>query len=185
MEDQNNKDEKVENKSSPGNIFLIGLGLVLGSIAVIIGTILAYGYFTKKKNIYTIGGSAFKYKDNEQSGSIFKKLKAQNSLKTTIIDNTNDENYIRANSLNDYNNLEKEKEFKCPITQKIMEEPVITPYGTTYEKSAIIDWIKKNNVDFETENFLSEDMLVTNYILKIAIKEYKESKNLNLKGKFI
>ena len=59
-----------------------------------------------------------------------------------------------------------------------MEEPVITPYGTTYEKSAIVDWIKRYNVDFKTENFLSEDMLVTNHILKIAIKEYKESINI-------
>ena len=73
------------------------------------------------------------------------------------------------------NNDKIEKEFICPITQKIMDEPVITPYGTTYEKSAIIDWINKNQIDYKTENFLSEDMLVTNYILKVAIKEYKES----------
>ena len=58
-----------------------------------------------------------------------------------------------------------------------MEEPVITPYGTTYEKSAIIDWIKKNKTDFKTKQILKEEMLVTNYILKVAIKNYKESLN--------
>ena len=56
-----------------------------------------------------------------------------------------------------------------------MEEPVITPYGTTYEKSAIIDWIKKNKTDFKTKNLLTEDMLVTNHILNVAIKDYKET----------
>ena len=58
-----------------------------------------------------------------------------------------------------------------------MEEPVITPYGTSYEKSAIVDWISKNKTDFVTKNTLNENMLVTNYILKVAIKNYKESLN--------
>ena len=86
---------------------------------------------------------------------------------------------MRVNSLNEIDNKEKEvqkeKEFICPITQKIMEEPVITPYGTTYEKSAIIDWMAKNKTDFMTKKALNENMLVNNYMLKVAIKNYKES----------
>ena len=62
-----------------------------------------------------------------------------------------------------------------PYYSKIMEEPVITPYGTTYEKSAIMDYISKNKKDFMTKKHLDEKMLVTNYILKVAIKNYKES----------
>ena len=58
-----------------------------------------------------------------------------------------------------------------------MEEPVITPFGMTYEKSAIIDWIKKNKTDFQTKKDLTEDMLVPNYILKVEINKYKESLN--------
>ena len=31
----------------------------------------------------------------------------------------------------------------CPITQEFMENPVLCPSGNYYEKSAIIEWIKK------------------------------------------
>ena len=57
----------------------------------------------------------------------------------------------------------------------MMEDPVITPYGTTYEKIAILNWIFLHKNDYLTRKPLTEDMLVPNYILKSAIKEYKES----------
>ena len=136
---------------------------------------MAYDHFTKKKEIYSIGDSAIEFKKNEKEDSFIKKLEAQHKLKPKVIDNTNDKNYIIANSITDFNTKETATEFICPITHKIMEEPVITPYGTTYEKSAIIDWIKQNKTDFKTKNFLTQDMLVTNHILNLAIKEYKES----------
>ena len=174
-EEKEKKEEKEENKSSFGKKFLIGLGAVLGTTAAVIGTKLAYDHFTKKKTNYNIGDSAIEFKNNEADDAIIQKLNAQNKLKAKIVDNTNNKNYIRANSITDFYNKEMKKEFICPITQKIMEEPVITPYGTTYEKKAIIDWIKKNKTDFQTKNLLTEDMLVTNHILKVEIKEYKDS----------
>ena len=174
-EEKEKKEEKEENKSSFGKKFLIGLGAVLGTTAAVIGTKLAYDHFTKKKTNYSIGDSALEFKNNEADDAIIQKLNAQNKLKAKIVDNTNNKNYIRANSITDFYNKEMKKEFICPITQKIMEEPVITPYGTTYEKKAIIDWIKKNKTDFQTKNLLTEDMLVTNHILKVEIKEYKDS----------
>ena len=176
MEDHNKNNIKEESQS---NFFskklLIGLGAILGTTASVIGKKFVFDYLIKNKNIYSIDDNALEYKDNYQDNLIFQKLKLQNSYKLTIIDDTNKKKYIRANSMTVNNNDKIEKEFICPITQKIMDEPVITPYGTTYEKSAIIDWINKNQIDYKTENFLSEDMLVTNYILKLAIKEYKES----------
>ena len=181
MEDQNSKDDKSEkncSKNSSYKYLLMGIGLILVIAASIIGIRLTYDNFINNINFFNIGYNTLKHKNIEENKSFFQKLKAHNSLKTKIIDITNDKNYISANSLNDHNNIEISKEFICPITQKIMEEPVITPYGTNYEKSAIIDWIKRYNIDFKTENFLSEDMLVSNHILKIAIKEYKESINL-------
>ena len=42
-------------------------------------------------------------------------------------------------------------------------------------KKAILDWIKKNKSDYKTKRLIKENMLVTNYILKEAIKNYKES----------
>ena len=169
MDDQNEKDEKKVRKNSFCKIIINRLGLILSTIALVIGIKLSYDYFINNKKIFTVVISIFKDKNIDKNVSIFQ---------TKIIDNTKDKNYISVNSLNTYKDQEREKEFICPITQKIMEEPMITPYGTTYEKSAIVDWIKRYNVDFKTENFLSEDMLVTNHILKIAIKEYKESINI-------
>ena len=176
-EEKEKKEEKEENKSSFRKKFLIGLGAVLGTTAAVIGTKLAYDHFTKKKTNYSIGDSALEFKNTEADDAIIQKLNAQNKLKAKIVDNTNNKNYIRANSITDFYNKEMKKEFICPITQKIMEEPVITPYGTTYEKKAIIDWIKKNKTDFQTKNLLTEDMLVPNYILKVEINKYKESLN--------
>ena len=177
IKEEEKKEEKEEKKekSSFGKKLLIGLGAVLGTTAAIIGTKMAYDHFTKKKKINGIGDSAIEFKNTENDDSIIKKLESQNKLKAKVIDNTNDKNYIRANSLTELNINETATEYICPITQKIMEEPVITPYGTTYEKSAIIDWIKKNKTDFKTKNLLTEDMLVTNHILNVAIKDYKET----------
>ena len=151
-ENQQIKKEEKKEESSFGKNFLIGLGVVLGTTAAVIGTKMAYDYFAKKKKIYGIGDSAIEFKNSEKDDFIIKKLESQNKLKAKVVDNTNDKNYIRANSLTDFNIKETATEYICPITQKIMEEPVITPYGTTYEKSAIIDWIKKNKTDFKTKN---------------------------------
>ena len=67
----------------------------------------------------------------------------------------------------------------CPINQTIMNDPVVTPYGITYERSAIEDWLKKNDTDPIAKKHLTKDMLVTNYALKSVIKDYmkQESKN--------
>ena len=161
-----------------GKKFLMGLGVALGAAATAISGKLIYDNSKEKsKDKKSMGDSALEYKDSEESDEIIKKLKAQKRLKTNIVDNTHDNNFIRVNSLNEIDVKEKEKELICPITQKIMEEPVITPYGTTYEKSAIMDYISKNKKDFMTKKHLDEKMLVTNYILKVAIKNYKESLN--------
>ena len=180
MDTNNKKDEEKDKKEKGffGKKFFIGLGVALGATAAAIGGKLVYDHFSEKsKNKKSLGESILDYKDTEESDNIIKKLKAQKSLKTKLVDNTHDNNFIRVNSLNEIDVKEKEKELICPITQKIMEEPVITPYGTTYEKSAIIDWIAKNKKDFITKKNLDEKMLVTNYILKVAIKNYKESLN--------
>ena len=172
------KKEKKEEKGFFGKKFFIGLGVTLGATAAAIGGKLAYDHFSKKsKDKKSIGESALQYKESEENDSILKKIKSQKSLKAKVIDNTYDKNYIRVNSITEVDEDEMKKKFKCPITQKIMEEPVITPYGTTYEKTAIIDWINKNKTDFVTKNALDENMLVTNYILKVAIKNYKETLN--------
>ena len=87
----------------------------------------------------------------------------------------NNNNYIN-------NNNEKEEEFDeeygiCPITQEYMENPVITPSGNYYEKSAIIDWINKNQNDPLTREHLTVEMLVEDHEYKKQIIEYRKKFN--------
>ena len=180
--DKSDKEKDKKEKSGEsgffGKKFFVGLGVAIGATAAAIGGKLAYDHFSNKsKDKKSMGESALDYKYSEENDTILRKIKTQKSLKTKIIDNTYDKNYIRVNSITEVDDKEREKKFICPITKKIMEEPVITPYGTSYEKSAIVDWISKNKTDFVTKNTLNEKMLVTNYILKVAIKNYKETLN--------
>ena len=47
-----------------------------------------------------------------------------------------------------------------------MKNPVLTPSGNYYEKSAIIDWLKTHNNDPLSREFLSVDMLVEDHDFK-------------------
>ena len=62
----------------------------------------------------------------------------------------------------------------CPITQEYMDNPVLCPSGNYYEKSAIIEWIKKNNSDPMTREKLTVEMLVEDEEYKKKIIEYRK-----------
>jgi len=64
--------------------------------------------------------------------------------------------------------------FMCPITLQIMEDPVITPHGITYERQAILDWIEKKRTCPITQKPLGAEELITCYALKSAIEDYKK-----------
>ena len=126
--------------------------------------------------------STLKYQGTDDKDSFILKLKKKLSLKPKVFcDEIDNDDYIWANSetTNEDDEKERVKSFICPINKKIMEDPVITPYGTTYERSAILNWIKKNKTDYINNKVLTEDMLVTDYLLKRAIKEYNKSINYN------
>jgi hypothetical protein len=53
----------------------------------------------------------------------------------------------------------------CPITQEVMREPVIDREGNTYEKSAILEWLKSTNTSPITRNVISALELVPNRAL--------------------
>ena len=127
--------------------------------------------------------STLKYQGIDDKDSFILELKKKLSLKPRVIsDEIDKNNYFWANSqITKEEDDEKKRveSFICPINKKIMEDPVITPYGTTYEKSAILNWIKKNKTDYINNKVLTEDMLVPDYVLKSAIKEYNKSINYN------
>ena len=67
--------------------------------------------------------------------------------------------------------------FLCPISQDIMEDPVMTKYGHTYERSVIEKWIDKYHYDPLTKKPLEKSDLFPNYNMKNLIEEYLKLKN--------
>ena len=59
-------------------------------------------------------------------------------------------------------------EFYCPITLKIMVDPVTTSCGSTYNKEAITQWLSKNEIDpltkVEITNTLYPNLAVSAFI---------------------
>ena len=73
------------------------------------------------------------------------------------------------------NKLERiSNNLKCPISHEIINDPVITPYGITYEKSKIIRWLIHSDIDPVNKLPFSVDQLVTNFALKNIIEEFNK-----------
>lgn len=53
----------------------------------------------------------------------------------------------------------------CPITQEPMKEPVIDHEGNSYEKKAILEWLKSSNESPITRNIIRADQLIINRAL--------------------
>ncbi|KAM3305895.1 putative E3 ubiquitin-protein ligase LIN-1 isoform X2 [Capsicum chacoense] len=68
------------------------------------------------------------------------------------------------------------KDFVCPITGQIFNDPVTLETGQTYERKAIQEWIKRGNTTCPiTRQSLSADTLPkTNYVLKRLITSWRE-----------
>uniref|UniRef100_A0A6B2LRJ2 U-box domain-containing protein n=1 Tax=Arcella intermedia TaxID=1963864 RepID=A0A6B2LRJ2_9EUKA len=64
--------------------------------------------------------------------------------------------------------------FICPITQQIMEDPVIAVDGHSYEREAIIQWIKQRPDSPISRVPLSIEQLKPNNELKAQIMAWKK-----------
>ena len=68
--------------------------------------------------------------------------------------------------------------FVCPITQEVMQDPVIAVAdGNTYERAAIVEWLKKSQTSPITRQPLASSQLVPNRALKDAIDAYRATGN--------
>ncbi|CAG9316653.1 unnamed protein product [Blepharisma stoltei] len=65
-------------------------------------------------------------------------------------------------------------EYLCPITQELMDDPVIAADGHTYERAAIAAWMEISNANPLTGEELSSRNLTPNYNIKALISDYKE-----------
>ena len=71
--------------------------------------------------------------------------------------------------------VEIPEDFLCPITQDLMEEPVVAADGHTYEKAAIVKWLEKGHKTSPfTGERLKHDFLTDNFALKKIIINFKE-----------
>ncbi|XP_039069062.1 putative E3 ubiquitin-protein ligase LIN-1 [Hibiscus syriacus] len=67
------------------------------------------------------------------------------------------------------------KDFVCPITGQIFNDPVTLETGQTYERKAIEEWLNRGNTCPITRQPLSSNVLPkTNYVLKRLITSWKE-----------
>ena len=70
----------------------------------------------------------------------------------------------------------------CPISCNIMENPVITPDGNTFDKKYLLKWVNKNKNCPLTRQKLDISSLIPNKAIKICIDYYRK---LNLLPKKI
>jgi hypothetical protein len=64
--------------------------------------------------------------------------------------------------------------FLCPITNDLVRDPVIDPEGNTFERVAILDWIRIHGVSPITCNPLQVGQLYDNTTLLIVLKKEME-----------
>lgn len=69
------------------------------------------------------------------------------------------------------------EEFFCPISLEIMQEPVVTTSGHSYERSAIERFLKSREEDPLTRHPCSVRDLRPNYSLKTAIESWKRNRD--------
>jgi hypothetical protein len=72
------------------------------------------------------------------------------------------------------------RSFNCPINHDVMRDPVVDHEGNSYERNAIMIWLRTNATSPITRNPLSADQLTTNRALRDAIEEYHTDAGLVL-----
>ena len=61
---------------------------------------------------------------------------------------------------------------KCPISHGIMADPVATPYGYTYDRKIIEDFIDKFGIDPNAKQPLTKEDLIPNYLIQNMLDQY-------------
>lgn len=74
--------------------------------------------------------------------------------------------------------LQVPDEFRCCITQDLMERPVITSDGHTYERAAIAKWLEEHATSPKTGHALPDAVLRPNHALRAQIITWREKHGL-------
>jgi hypothetical protein len=73
--------------------------------------------------------------------------------------------------------IEVPKEFICSITHDCMSNPYTDKQGVSYERDAILEWLKNNNISPATRQLLTINDLTPNLALKSIIEKWKKDNN--------
>jgi hypothetical protein len=77
--------------------------------------------------------------------------------------------------------LEIPDEYTCPLTLELMKDPVMTKYGNSYERSAILKWVARGNARCPlTRRPLHLSDIVTNHHLRGKIRQFQKENELDL-----
>jgi len=63
--------------------------------------------------------------------------------------------------------------FVCPVTLELLHDPVTTPYGHTYERSALFEHLQHWQSDPLTKQPLTIEQVFPNFALRQALEEYR------------
>jgi hypothetical protein len=64
--------------------------------------------------------------------------------------------------------------FLCPITQELMDDPVVAADGNTYERAAITQWLATHDTSPMTNARMTHKELTPNLAVRSAILEHRE-----------
>ncbi len=118
-------------------------------------------FFACSKNYYQIPSDKLK---------LLQKLTYKNHKGFTINDcyNYSEKIYKKLKEVN------APKDFLCPISVVIMNDPVVSEYGISYDRSSITKWFLNSDKDPSTGKKVSTKQLFPNIYLRSKIKEYLE-----------
>ena len=72
-------------------------------------------------------------------------------------------------------------EFVCPLTLEVMRDPVVSRYGQSYEREAILQWLASGNVTCPmTRQPLRMSNLITNQQLRLKIRRWQLENGLDI-----
>jgi hypothetical protein len=77
--------------------------------------------------------------------------------------------------------LEIPDEFICPLTLELMRDPVMSRYGNSYERSAILKWVALGNCHCPlTRQPLHLSDIVTNHYLRGKIRHFQKANDMDV-----
>mmetsp|Transcript_20664 Transcript_20664/g.44715 ORF Transcript_20664/g.44715 Transcript_20664/m.44715 type:complete len:198 (-) Transcript_20664:274-867(-) len=77
--------------------------------------------------------------------------------------------------------IEIPEEFICPITQEIMADPVVSMYGQSFERAAILEWLASGTHDCPlSRRPLTLRGLITNHQLRSRIRDWQIKNEMSL-----